>query len=135
MNRRLTIPAEELQWRFSTSGGPGGQHANRTRTRVDLRFDVASSRHLGPRQKARLLERLGPVARVVVSSQRSQQRNRALARERLAQRLALALREHAPRRPTVPPAAAAERRLDAKRRQAAKKRARRPPALDGAPTG
>src|ERR1700736_2097365 len=92
VSRGLAIPVDELSWRFSSSGGPGGQHANTSNTRVELLFDVAGSPSLGPRQRARLLEKLGPVVRVVASDERSQARNRELALERLAERLAGALR-------------------------------------------
>jgi ribosome-associated protein len=127
----LRIPLAELGWRFSRSGGPGGQHANTADTRVEVRFDVAGSPSLGPRQRARLLERLGPVVRVVASDSRSQGRNRELALERLALRLAEALRIEAPRHPTRPSRGAKERRLEAKRQQGERKRMRaRPPAAD-----
>jgi ribosome-associated protein len=119
------IPVDELEWRFSASGGPGGQHANTANTRVELLFDVARSPSLGPRERALLLERLGPVVRVVVSDTRSQARNRELALERLRERLAAALRRPRPRRPTGPSAAARKRRVDAKRRRGALKRQRR----------
>src|SRR5437868_15243654 len=92
VTRSLCIPLDELECRFSASGGPGGQHANRSNTRAEVRFDIASSPSLGPRQRARLLERFGPVVRVVVDAERSQLRNRSLAQERLAARLAAALR-------------------------------------------
>lgn len=132
VNRSLRIPLDELEWRFSPSGGPGGQHANRSHTRVEVRFDVESSPSLGPRQRARLLERLGPVVRVVVDAERSQLRNRVVAQERLAQRLAAALRVEVPRRATRPTAGSQERRLAGKRRRAEQKRQRqRPPSDDG----
>ena len=121
----LAIPLAELRWRFSRSGGPGGQHANTADTRVEVRFDVAGSASLGPRQRARLLDRFGPEVRVVAADSRSQARNRDLALERLAARLAGALRTTAPRRATRPTKAAVERRLEAKRRQADRKAARR----------
>jgi ribosome-associated protein len=121
----LSIPVSELRWRFSRSGGPGGQHANTADTRVEVRFDVAGSPTLGPRQRARLLDQLGPEVRVVASDRRSQARNRDLALERLAARLAAALRTTAPRRATRPSRAAVERRLEAKRRQASRKADRR----------
>lgn len=127
VTRSCVIPAEELSWRFSGSGGPGGQHANTANTRVELLFDVAASTHLGPRQRSRLLERLGPRVRVVVSSERSQARNRELARERLAQRLAAALRVEAPRVPTRPTRASRERRLNEKHQRAERKRMRSRP--------
>ena len=128
VTRSLRIPLAELEWRFSGSGGPGGQHANTANTRVEVRFDVAASPSLGPRQRARLLDRLGPVVRVVASDERSQARNRALALERLAARLAAALRIEPPRVPTKPSAAVKRRRLDDKRRQGQRKRLRQPPA-------
>jgi ribosome-associated protein len=120
----LTIPLEELSWRFSGSGGPGGQHANTANTRVELIFDVATSPSLGPRQRARLLERFGPTVRVVASDERSQTRNRELALARLAGRLAGALKIQRPRRPTRPTLGAKERRLGEKRRQGQRKRDR-----------
>lgn len=73
----VVIPFEELEWRVDTSGGPGGQHANVTRSRVEVRFDIAASRGLGERAKARLLERLGPVVRAGAGDARSQSRNRS----------------------------------------------------------
>src|SRR4051812_13195070 len=97
VNRTLSIPIDEFEWRFTPSGGPGGQHANRSNTRVELRFDVSESPSLGPRQRARLLERLGPVVRVTVDAERSQLRNRALALERLAGKLRTALQLEKPR--------------------------------------
>ena len=130
VSRSLTIRAGELRWRFTRSGGPGGQHANTSDTRAEVRFDVAGSPSLGPRQRARLLERLGPEVRVVVDEERSQARNRALALERLGARLASALRVEAPRRPTRPTKASRVRRLESKRRQAERKRLRRPPEAD-----
>jgi len=130
VSRSCTIAPDDLEWRFSGSGGPGGQHANTANTRVELRFDVESSRSLGPRQRARLLERLGPVVRVVASDERSQARNRQLALERLGERLEAALRVERPRLPTAPTLASRQRRLDAKRRQSARKRDRRQPGSE-----
>lgn len=121
----LVIPDEELTWRFTASGGPGGQHANRANTRVEVRFDIATSSALGPRQRARLLERIGPSVRIVVTDERSQARNRDLALDRLARRLRAALARTPVRRPTTPSAAANERRLQTKRRQSERKRRRR----------
>jgi ribosome-associated protein len=125
VSRSLTVPASELRWRFSRSGGPGGQHANTSNTRVELRFDVARSPSLGPRERTLLLERLGPVVRVVVADTRSQARNRELALERLRDRLASALRTPRARRPTAPSATARRRRVDTKRRRGQLKRQRR----------
>ena len=122
----LRIPVSELQFRFTASGGPGGQHANKVATRVELRFDVAGSPSLGPHQRTRLLEQLGPEVRVVADDARSQLRNRQLATDRLRDRLAAALRVETPRRPTRPSKGAKERRLADKRRLSERKRARRP---------
>jgi ribosome-associated protein len=121
----LAIPLDELEWRFSGSGGPGGQHANTSNTRVEVRFDVLGSPSLDPAQRARLLERLGPAVRVVASDERSQARNRDLAMQRLATRLSTALTTQPARRPTRPTAASQRRRLESKRRRAAQKRLRR----------
>jgi ribosome-associated protein len=127
VSRSCAIPLDELEWRFSASGGPGGQHANRSATRAEVRFSVADSPSLGPRQRARLLERLGPVVRVVASDERSQARNRALALARLAERLASALRVDPERRPTAPTAASRRRREAGKRRRSELKRLRERP--------
>ncbi len=116
----------ELHLRFSPSGGPGGQHANKVNTRVELRFDISGSPSLGPRQRARLLERLGPELRLVVDDERSQIRNRQLAMERFRERMAAAMHVEKARRPTRPSRGATERRLAAKRRQSERKRDRRP---------
>jgi ribosome-associated protein len=121
----VAIPLEELEWRFSGSGGPGGQHANTANTRAEVRFDVAGSASLGEAQRARLLARFGPLVRVVVSDERSQIRNRELALERLAGRLADGLHVDRPRRPTRPTAGSERRRLEAKRRRARLKQQRR----------
>jgi ribosome-associated protein len=120
----LWIPLSEIEVSTGPSGGPGGQHANRSHTRVELRFDVAASAALGPRQRERLLEKLGPTVRVVVDEHRSQARNRTLAYERLAGRLAAALVVAAPRRPTKPSKGAVRRRLEDKKRQSERKRER-----------
>ncbi|MGH9037780.1 MAG: alternative ribosome rescue aminoacyl-tRNA hydrolase ArfB [Acidimicrobiia bacterium] len=124
------IPLAELEWRFSASGGPGGQHANTSNTRAEVRFDVAGSPSLGPRQRSRLLERLGPEVRVVASDERSQARNRQLALERLAARLAEGLRIQTPRRPTTPTRASQRERVETKRRRGEVKRGRARPAPD-----
>lgn len=121
----LRIPVDELEWRFTGSGGPGGQHANTANTRVELVWDVAASLAPGPRQRALLLDRLGSVVRVVASDDRSQARNRSLAVDRLQAKVAAALRIDPPRRPTRPTRGSQVRRLDAKRRHADRKRQRR----------
>lgn len=119
------IPLDELEWRFSGPGGPGGQHANTSNTRVEVRFDVEASPSLTPSQRARLLDRFGPVVRVVAADTRSQARNRELALARLRERLADALRTPRARRATVPTAGARRRRIEAKRRRGDLKRQRR----------
>lgn len=127
---RLVLPGAELDERFSTSGGPGGQHANTSHTRVELRFDIAASAALSEHQRNRLLERFGNEIRVVADDERSQRRNRDLARTRLAARLSSALEPVRQRRPTRPTRGSQRRRLEAKRRRGATKRDRRPPRPD-----
>jgi ribosome-associated protein len=125
-----SIPLDELEWRTSRPGGPGGQHANTSDTRVEVSFSIADSPSLGPRQRSRLLARLGTIVRATASDTRSQSRNRELALERLRVRIADGLRVERPRRATTPTAAARQRRLDAKRRRSERKRERRPPRAD-----
>jgi ribosome-associated protein len=125
VSRSCRIPVSELRWRFSRSGGPGGQHANTADTRAEVVFDVAGSPSLGPRQRQRLLEKLGPEVRVVAADERSQARNRALAMARLGERLAEALKVETPRRPTRPTKSSQVRRVDAKRKRSETKRLRR----------
>lgn len=125
----LRIPLADLEWKVSRSGGPGGQHANTSDSRVEVRFSVVDSAALGPRQRARLLERLGPVVRAVAADSRSQARNRATALDRLAARLAAGLAVEPPRRPTRPSRSAKERRITEKKRQGERKQARRRPDL------
>jgi ribosome-associated protein len=131
VTRSCAIPLDEFEWRFTGSGGPGGQHANTANTRVELRFDVEASPSLGPRQRARLLERLGPSVRVVASDRRSQAQNRALALDRMRERLAAALHIERPRVPTRPTAASRVRRVETKRRQGERKRNRQRPRHNG----
>ncbi len=126
VSRSCEIPLTEIKFTAGPSGGPGGQHANRSHTRVEARFDIESSASLGPRQRARLLGKLGPVVTAVAGDERSQTRNRELALERLRGKLADALRVPRPRRPTKPSAGAVARRLDEKRRRSELKRLRRP---------
>jgi ribosome-associated protein len=130
VNSRLAIPLGEIEWRFGPSGGPGGQHANKANTRAEARFDVAGSPSLDDRDRERLLERLGPEVRSVADEERSQVRNRALALDRLAARLAAALVVERPRRATKPTRASKQRRLDDKRKRAEIKQARRRPGDD-----
>jgi len=126
----LVIPGEELVEQTSTSGGPGGQHANKTSTRVTLRWSVAESAVLGPRQRARLLEKLASRLTnageliVHVHDSRSQSANRETARSRLAELVREALHRPKPRRRTGPSRAARERRITEKKRRGATKKAR-----------
>ena len=115
----------EIELRFSRSSGPGGQHANRSETRVEALLDVETTSALGDRQRQRVLAKAGPVLRAVAQDERSQWRNRELAIERLVEQLREALRVERPRRPTQPTAAARERRLAEKRRRGEIKRLRR----------
>ncbi|HVT78087.1 MAG TPA: alternative ribosome rescue aminoacyl-tRNA hydrolase ArfB [Acidimicrobiales bacterium] len=125
MSGSCILPDHELRISVSRSSGPGGQHVNTSNSRVEVTFDVANSTALGPRQKARLLEKLGPVVRVVASDERSQLRNKEIALARLAERLAGALRVEKPRVATRATKASKERRLDAKRRTSQIKAGRR----------
>jgi ribosome-associated protein len=121
----LAIPLTEIELRASRSSGPGGQHANVTASRIEAVFDVAASTALSDAQKARIMARCGPHVTAIAQDARSQSRNRALALERLAERLARALEVQRPRTATRPTAAGRRRRLDAKRRRAETKKARR----------
>lgn len=124
---RLSIPLAEIELRASRSSGPGGQHANVTASRVEAVFDVEASLALDEGQRKRLLQRAGPRVTAVAQDARSQARNRELALERLAEKLAAALRVPRSRRATKPTRAAREKRLEAKRRDAKRKQARRKP--------
>ncbi|MGH8871163.1 MAG: alternative ribosome rescue aminoacyl-tRNA hydrolase ArfB [Acidimicrobiia bacterium] len=123
------IPESEIEQRFETSGGPGGQHANRAETAVTLRFDVNAS-SLPDEIRDRLSGRLGPIVEVTASDTRSQWRNREIARERLTERLELALVERKPRKKTKPSRQARERRLAEKKARGQVKKERRPPGID-----
>jgi ribosome-associated protein len=127
VTRTVSIPRSELELRFSRSSGPGGQHAQKSDTRVEVVFDVEASSALSDAQKRRVISRTGPFVRAVAQDERSQWRNRELALERLAESLREALRVRRPRRATKPTKAAVERRLDQKRRRSQTKRMRRPP--------
>ena len=127
VTRSVAIPRSEIELRFSRSSGPGGQHAQRSETRVEALFEVERSTALTELQKRRVVAKAGPVLRAVAQDERSQWRNRELAVERLVEALREALRVERRRRPTAPTAASRERRLDEKRRRAELKRLRRPP--------
>ncbi len=123
----VRIPLSEVVVRTSRSGGPGGQHANVTDSRVDASFDVQASQALTDAQKARIADSLGSVVRAGAQDERSQLRNRELALERLETRLAAALRPTAPRLKTRVPKRAKRKRLDDKSRRATTKQGRREP--------
>jgi ribosome-associated protein len=123
--RRLVLPLAEIELRAARSSGPGGQHANTTESRVEASFDVAASATLSEEQKARVAARLGPRVTATAQDTRSQLRNRELALDRLAARLAHALEVPRPRTATRPTAASRRRRVEGKRRRGEVKRARR----------
>lgn len=129
----VSIPEDEVQLRFSRSGGPGGQHVNTSSTKVELRFDIDASASLTPFQKARIRRILG--ARITTegvlvlqsSEHRSQTRNREAVIARFAALLGDALRPRKRRTPTTPTRAAKRRRLEDKRQRSDTKALRRPP--------
>lgn len=131
VSNSVRIPRFELHESFSPSGGPGGQHANKAATRVELVFHVDRStafRH--EPQRARVIERLGTPIRIVVDDERSQVRNRALAERRLVDTLRGALRVERQRRPTTPTRGSQRRRLETKAQRSELKRQRRRPRPD-----
>jgi ribosome-associated protein len=136
INRELSISISELQFRFSRSSGPGGQHVNRAETRVELLFDIRMSPSLTKEQRQRLLQRLGRhldsegVMHVVASETRSQLENRRRVIDRFRTLLTAALRRRRRRIPTEPSAASRERRLANKKARAGIKRARQEPGAD-----
>ena len=127
--KTIELPLGEIELRFSRSSGPGGQHVQKTETRVEALFDVEASATLTDADKRRLADRVGPVVRAVAQDERSQWRNRELALERLADTIGAGLKRQRRRRPTTPSPQARERRLAEKRRRGGTKR------LRGGPTG
>jgi len=127
IDERVSIPLAEIELRASRSSGPGGQHANVTASRVEAVFDVAASQVLDESQRARLIERAGPVVTAVAQDARGQSRNRELALQRLAEKIAAGLKVPRKRRATRPTRASRERRLEQKRRAGERKRTRRGP--------
>ena len=115
----------EVAFRFSRSSGPGGQHAQKSSTRVEALFDVEASAALTDAERRRVLAKLGAVVRAVAQDERSQVRNRELATDRIVEQLRQATKVRRPRRPTRPTKASAERRLDEKKRRGQTKRLRR----------
>lgn len=130
IDERLSIPLGEVELRASRSSGPGGQHANVTASRVEAVFDVEASVVLDESQRARLIDRAGPLITAVAQETRGQARNRELALQRLAEKIAAGLRTPRRRRATKPSRASRERRLEQKRRAGERKRARRPPVSE-----
>jgi ribosome-associated protein len=125
VTRSVVLPLSDVRFRTSRSSGPGGQHAQKSETRVEALFDVESSEALTDAQKRRVLAKAGPVLRAIAQDERSQLRNRELALERLVEQLRAALRVERKRVATRPTAAARERRLEQKRRRSETKRLRR----------
>jgi ribosome-associated protein len=128
VTRSVSVPVSEIEIRASRSSGPGGQHAQKSSTRIEAMFDVAASEALTEAQKRRVVGRAGPVLSAVAQDERSQLRNRELAIERLVEKLRRALAVPRTRVPTAPTARARERRLAEKKRRARSKELRRPPA-------
>ena len=125
----LTIPSAELEERFETSGGPGGQHANRSETAVRLRFQVNES-SLPVEAREKLKSRLGNIVEVSAAESRSQHQNREMARRRLTQRIEEALVDPEQRKKTRPTRASADRRLIEKKARSEVKKQRRRPGID-----
>lgn len=119
-----TVPATAVVWRFDSSGGPGGQHANRSSTRVEAVIDLTTAGDVEPGVRERLIERFGTELRAVAGDSRSQARNREIALDRLQARLRDGLKDVKPRKPTRPSGAARTRRRQAKRRRSEIKRGR-----------
>jgi ribosome-associated protein len=130
ISRHTAIPLREVTVRASRSGGPGGQHANVTASRIEAVFDVAASTALTEAEKRRITARLGPRVVAVAQDTRSQAQNRELALGRLARRLSGALAVQRPRHASNPTRASVKRRLDAKRRHSERKRQRRRPSAE-----
>jgi ribosome-associated protein len=130
VTRSVVLPLAEIQLRTSRSSGPGGQHAQKSETRVEAVFDVEASTALTDAQKRRVVAKAGPVLRAVAQDERSQLRNKDLAVERLVEALREALRVPRRRVATKPSAASKQRRLDAKKRRSQVKRLRGSPPSD-----
>jgi ribosome-associated protein len=130
VTRSVLLPVSEIALRVSRSSGPGGQHAQKSSTRVEALFDVEASTALTEPQKRRVVARVGGTLRAVAQDERSQARNRELAVERLVDRLREALAVPRRRVSTKPSAQARERRLEGKRRRARTKALRKPPGAE-----
>ena len=127
---RLTIPADEVTLRVTTSGGPGGQHANRSLTRVVASFDVMRSDVLSVADRELLVEKVGTVVRTSAGRFRSQGQNRSAALEQLAEKIATSLTRLSPRRATKPTKGSKVRRVDEKKARGRVKQQRRTPVED-----
>ena len=127
VTRTVVVPPGEIRLRTSRSSGPGGQHAQKSETRVEAVFDVEASSALSDVQKRRVVAKAGTVLKAVAQDERSQLRNKELAVERVVEALREALRVPRHRTPTKPTKAARERRLSEKKRRGATKKLRRPP--------
>ena len=127
VTRSVVLPRSEIELRTSRSSGPGGQHAQKSETRVEAVFDVEASSALSDAQKRRVVAKAGPILRAIAQDERSQLRNKDLATERLVESLREALRVPRRRVPTKPSAASRERRLEQKKRRSQVKRLRREP--------
>ena len=127
VTRTVALAPGEILLRTSRSSGPGGQHAQKSETRVEAVFDVEASSALSDAQKKRVLAKAGPILRAVAQDERSQLRNKELATERVVEALREALRVPRHRVPTKPSKAAKERRLESKRRRSDTKKLRRAP--------
>jgi ribosome-associated protein len=128
VTRSVVLPLSDVEIRVSRSSGPGGQHAQKSSTRVEALLDVETSSALTENQRRRVVARAGPTIRAVAQDERSQARNRELAIERLVGKLRDALAVPRKRVATTPTTTARERRLDAKRRRGRTKNLRKPPA-------
>lgn len=130
VTRSVLLPISEITLRVSRSSGPGGQHAQKSSTRVEALLEVEASTALTDTQKRRVVARAGPVLRAVAQDERSQSRNRELAVERLVAKLREALAVPRRRVATRPGKAAKERRRDSKQRRARTKALRKPPTAE-----
>ena len=127
IGRSVTIAASEMTWRFSASGGPGGQHANTSNTRVELVIDLESVAHITPVARERLIARYGSEISIAASEHRSQYQNRRAALQRLDTMLRSGIVVQRNRVATKPTLGSKRRRLDDKRRQSERKADRRSP--------
>lgn len=128
VNRTLSLPVREISFKASRSSGPGGQHANKSETRIEASFDVMASGTLTETQKLRVVAKAGAVLKAVAQDERSQLRNKDLAAERIAKLLAQALKTEKKRVPTKPSQGAVQARIDDKKQRSQVKRLRQTPA-------